>query len=79
MLGKLSIAHRIYALVASVALVAVLITGLGLYSMRTYEAKIDEIQLASKRAVVGERAGGAPASGRLSCVDSSQAVLQCPG
>lgn len=55
---KRTIAAKIYALVVFMALVGALLTGLGVQSMRSYEQKIDHIQLASQSAVIGERLNG---------------------
>ncbi len=53
------IGPKIYSVVCFLALVAAVIGVMGIDAMRTYEAKVDEITAASRRAVLGERVNAA--------------------
>ncbi|GIL39555.1 methyl-accepting chemotaxis protein [Roseiterribacter gracilis] len=53
-----SIATRIYAVVALLALTAAVLGGIGWWAMETYDQRVDEIAAASSRAVTGERVNG---------------------
>jgi methyl-accepting chemotaxis protein len=54
-LKNLSIGLKIYAAVALMSLVAIVIAGAGMYALQTYETQIAAVERAGKRAVLGER------------------------
>jgi methyl-accepting chemotaxis protein len=58
MLKNLKIATKIYCVVGFLACVAAAVAALGIDTLRTYTAKVSEMELASGRAVVGERVNG---------------------
>jgi methyl-accepting chemotaxis protein len=59
MFSRLKIGGRIYVVVATLALVSVVVAGLGIQAMRTYEAKVAEMTRLSRAAVIGERINAA--------------------
>ncbi|MDB5364405.1 MAG: methyl-accepting chemotaxis protein [Rhodospirillales bacterium] len=56
--NRSSIATRIYAVVALLAVTAAVLGGIGWWAMETYDQRVDEIAAASARAVTGERVNG---------------------
>ena len=52
------IAAKVHVVVGILALVAAVVAGQSLLALRIYDAQVELIQLASKRAVVGERVNG---------------------
>ncbi|MBI3454121.1 MAG: Tar ligand binding domain-containing protein, partial [Rhodospirillales bacterium] len=57
-LRRMKIGAKIYSIVGLLSLVAAVIGALGLEGMMTYNARVDEIALASQRAVIGEQVNG---------------------
>jgi len=58
MFKNLKVATKIYCVVGFLAVVATAVAALGIDTLRTYSAKVSEMELASGRAVVGERVNG---------------------
>jgi methyl-accepting chemotaxis protein len=57
-IADLKIGPKIYIVVALLSAAVVIVGGIGIDAMRTYNRKVDEIQAASGRAVAGERVNG---------------------
>ncbi len=57
-LSHIRITAKVHVVVGILALVAAVVAGQSLLALRTYDAQVELIQRASKRAVVGERVNG---------------------
>ncbi len=57
-LAHIRITAKANVVVGILALVGAVVAARSLFALRTYDAQVDLIQRASKRAVVGERANG---------------------
>jgi methyl-accepting chemotaxis protein len=57
-IADLRIGPKIYIVVGLLAAAVIVVGGIGIDAMRTYNRKVDEIQAASQRAVAGERVNG---------------------
>ncbi|PWC34282.1 methyl-accepting chemotaxis protein [Azospirillum sp. TSO35-2] len=55
LLSRLSIAKKIYAVVGLLAVTAAILGSLGVVGLRTYDQRVDDIQVLSQRALLGEQ------------------------
>jgi len=58
LVGNMRIGTKVYAVVGLLAVVAVVIAGIAMTTIRTLEVNVDDIQQASERAVLGEQVNG---------------------